>query len=170
MPSVFEGWISEIPMQQQSVLVLALRGPDGIRKHHPCKDVLRAYRASVLKAAYYGRSLRWGEKADNFMSMDLIAVDEAWNLAVKAFFDHIDEIPHHAYLHFVHGAQILGVHHPDARIARRWHEFYLRCCANMSMNPETRDEMMRRLGDWDRVHWDGDASAVVDFGGGGESA
>jgi hypothetical protein len=39
-------WMDDLPMQQQSVVVLATRGPDGVAKHHPCKDVVRAYRIS----------------------------------------------------------------------------------------------------------------------------
>lgn len=156
MPSVFPDWMSGIPMQQQSVLVLAARGPDGIRKHHPCKDVVRAYRACVLKAAYYGRELRIGEKADTFMCMEAFASGEAWGRAVKAFFDTVDELPHHYYMHLAHGAQILARHHPHAFVRGRWASFYRLCADDAHMNPELEDQMDRRLSDWHRKHWDED--------------
>ena len=43
---VFPEWIFRLPMQQQSVLLLGSRGPDGVEKFHPCKDVTRASLAS----------------------------------------------------------------------------------------------------------------------------
>ncbi len=36
-------WISDLSLQQQAVLVLALRGPDGFPKQHPSKEVLYHY-------------------------------------------------------------------------------------------------------------------------------
>lgn len=151
--SVFPDWMATLPMQQQSVLVLAARGPDGARKHHPCKDVVRAYRACVLKAAYYGRDMALGESADHFMSMDMIAYRSTWGRAVKSFFDSVDELPHHYYLHLAHGAEILGYKHPDPVIRVRWKFFYDKCCDDMHVTPETEEEMDRRLGDWGRRHW-----------------
>ncbi len=60
--SVQPEWCRKLNMQQQSVLFLAGRGPDGIPKRHPCKTVHTAYRACVFQAAKYGRLLEWGEK------------------------------------------------------------------------------------------------------------
>lgn len=156
MPSVLPDWMSALPMQQQSVLLLGCRGPDGIRKHHPCKDVVRAYRASVLKAAYFGRPLRLGEQADGFMTMDVLADDALWYPAVRAFFDTIDELPHHYTLHLIHGAQILGACHPVSFVRARWFVFYERAVDDAHMNPETPEQMDKRLGDWGREFWDGE--------------
>jgi len=50
-PSVFQEWLFATTMQQQSVLVLACRGPDGVKKFHATKLIVARYRASVMKAA-----------------------------------------------------------------------------------------------------------------------
>jgi hypothetical protein len=87
--SVQPDWCRDLPIQQQSVLLLAGRGPDGVRKHDACKPVHVAYRACILTAAKYGRSLRWGERADSFMSLDLFASDDpftGWKVIVDDFF------------------------------------------------------------------------------------
>jgi hypothetical protein len=68
--SVQPEWCRALPLQQQSVMLLAARGPDGVTKMHPCKGVVVAYRGCVLLAAKYGRELRFGERADSFMSLD----------------------------------------------------------------------------------------------------
>jgi hypothetical protein len=155
MTSVFPEWMADLPMQQQSVLVLAARGPDGVRKHHPMKDIQRHYRATVLKAARYGRSLNVGERADSFMSAELLADRREWFLAQKAYFDHIDELPHHFHMHLMHGAEILGYKHPDPYIRERWNEFYLNCCDDAHLPVETEADMDKRLADWNREFWNG---------------
>lgn len=147
--SVQPEWCLELPLQQQSVLLLGARGPDGIGKMHPCKDVQRAYRACVLVAAKRGRELEWGEKADSFMSLDLIADHAAWTEVVKRFFQTVDDLPHHFYMHLIHGAEILGYKHPDIRVRGRWLHFYRKCCRDLHLTPETQEDMDQRLNDWE---------------------
>jgi hypothetical protein len=65
--SVQPPWCVELPLQQQSVLFLAGRGPDGLAKSHPCKAIHVAYRGTIFMAGKYGRMLEWGEKADSFL-------------------------------------------------------------------------------------------------------
>lgn len=164
--SVLPEWMESLPYQQQSVLLLAGRGPDGVGKFHGTKDVHRAYRACVFKAAYYGRELRYGEKADTFMSLDLFANDKEWQMAVRNYFNLIDELPHHYHMHFMHGAEILGYKHPDLQIRLRWQTFYVRCCEDLHLRPETEGEMNRRLCDWDRLYWDSNTIVMAIVGHG----
>lgn len=152
--SVQPEWCLNLTVQQQSVLLLAARGPDGIAKYHPCKDVHRAYRGSVLIAAKFGRPLNWGEKADSFMSLDMFSDIVFWEVKVEDFFKHADDLPHHYYMHLMHGAEILGYKHPDVRFRTRWHKFYLQCVEELHLTAETEAEMDARLGDWDRQEWE----------------
>lgn len=151
--SVQPEWHRQLTLQQQSVLMLAARGPDGIAKDHPCKDVQRAYRGCVLMAARYGRMLRWGEKADSFMSLDRFADIMAWATIVHSFFETIDDLPHHFIMHLLHGAEIMGYKHPEVLFRARWLSFYNKGCYDMHMNPETQKQMDNRLSDWSRKHW-----------------
>jgi len=156
---VFQEWMLELPMQQQSVLVLACRGPDGIAKFHPCKEVVARYRATVLKAAYLGRAMRVDEgDATTFMTLRAFSDDAGWHALVREFFDHVDSLPHHYYLHLAHGAEIAGYKHPDKIFRGRWSGFYFRCCEDMHLFPETEADLDERLADWQRQHWDGFAS------------
>lgn len=151
--SVQPEWCRHLPLQQQSVLFLAARGPDGIPKKHPCKDVVRAYRGTVLVAARLGRCLRWGEDADTFMSLADMADLEAWTGHVRWFFQTVDQLPHHYVLHLGHGAEIIGYKHPDERFRNTWLEFYHELCRDMHMSPETENQMDERLNDWERKAW-----------------
>lgn len=152
--SVMPNWMLDLPIQQQSVLFLSCRGPDGVKKFHECKHVVRAYRATVLVAAYRGRQLYWGEAADNFMSLEQFADDEQWKQCVDLYFETIDELPHHYHMHLVHGAQILGFKHPDIRFRERWNGFYERAVHDAHLNIETMEQMDERLNDWGRRAWE----------------
>lgn len=145
--SVQPDWCRALPLQQQSVLLLAARGPDGISKVHPCKAVVRAYRGTVLVAAARRRTLHWAEKADSFMSLDRFADQNRWRIDVDAFFDSVDELPHHYLMHLAHGAEIAGYKHPDERFRGRWLEFYFEVCHDAHMTGETEVEMDARLND-----------------------
>jgi hypothetical protein len=151
--SVQPEWCRKLPLQQQSVLLLAARGPDGMPKKQPCKAVQVAYRATVLVAAKYGRSLAFGEKADSFMSLDVFADGGQWTHAVNDFLDHYEGLPHHYLMHLLHGVQILGYKHPDEVTRTRWHVFYRDLVTLLHLQPETEEQMDRRLSDWDRKYW-----------------
>lgn len=153
--SVQPEWARSLTIQQQSVLLLAARGPDGVEKFHPCKAVVRAYRGTVLVAARYGRPLHWGERADTFMSLDSIANPHAWQEDCDAYFAAVDSVPHHYQMHLLHGAEILGYKHPDINMRTRWGTFYLRGVDDMHLQPESEAQMDARLSDWNRQEWEG---------------
>lgn len=54
---VQQEWVLEIPFMQQSVLFAAIRAPDGLRKDHPTKVLLRWYRRCILYSAFDRRAL-----------------------------------------------------------------------------------------------------------------
>lgn len=151
--AVQPNWCLDLPMQQQSVLLLAGRGPDGVAKHHPCKPVHTAYRACVFVAAKYGRSITYGERGDSFMSLDVFADNTAWSGAVDDFFRHHDGLPLHYLKHLMHGVEILGYKHPHHLTRTRWNSFYLQLVAEMHLNVESEAEMDDRLNDWNREDW-----------------
>jgi len=152
---VFPEWMDAPPMQQQSVLLLAARGPDGVAKFHPTKVVWRHYRASVLKAAYFGRALRSGEGGGNeFMTLETWTQFGGWRKAIEDFFANADGIPHHCRMHLMHGAEILGYKHPDAEFRAAWSQFYIASCDDLHLAPESEERMDARLSDWHRKYWD----------------
>ncbi len=153
MKSVQPEWCLRLPLQQQSVLLLAARGPDGLNKTHPCKDVQRAYRATVFVAAKYGRLIRWGESVDGFMSLELFGDSELWKQVCDRFFPSIDSLPHHYFMHLLYGAEILGYKHPCVEFRKRWRAFYVRGVEELHFTPETEVQMDLRLNDWGQREW-----------------
>lgn len=154
MISVFQDWIFALPMQQQSVLVLACRGPDGIGKHHDTKAIVRRYRASVLKNAYLGRNMAIDEAGrDTFQTLDKFSDEAHWRGLIKMYFEGADNLPHHFNMHLIHGAEILAYKHPDPTFRARWWMFYAEACVDLHFEPESEEAMDIRLGDWEREGW-----------------
>lgn len=161
MKCVTQEWTWELPMMQQTVLLTAVRGPDGLPKYGCVKMLLRWYRRCVLLSAMDGKVL--GNPTDNnggsFTGPSFQAGQQhntGWESNMDEIVDDylrtLDAIPHHFQMHFMHAAEIVGFKHPDERIRAWWHKLYIRLVGDMHLWPEDEEEMDERLGD-DRSGW-----------------
>lgn len=57
MGTVLQNWVTDLTFMQQTVLISAVRGPDGLRKDHPVKILLRWYRRCILISAFDKKAL-----------------------------------------------------------------------------------------------------------------
>ena len=170
---VTQEWTHDLPMMQQTVLLTAIRGPDGVPKYHPSKYMLRWYRRCVLYGALdhnifktpydprggsftgpsflmHGPSACWatGQKMPEAYQPD---EKDDWITPMQAILDtylrSLDELPHHFQLHFMHAAEIVGYKHPDERIRSWWRHVYQQLVHDMHLNPESEEQMDFRLAD-----------------------
>lgn len=150
---VTQEWIHDLPLMQQTVLLTAIRGPDGLPKYGPVKMLLRWYRRCVLLSAMDGCVLNTpvtpggGSFTGPSVDCDAIEWEEEMNVQVGAYLRDLDAIPHHFQLHFMHAAEIVGYKHPSPRIREWWRRVYGRLVNDMHVHPETEPQMDRRLGD-----------------------
>lgn len=151
MTSVLQPWLSNIPLREQGVLVITLRGPDGVPKEHGAKNIVRAIRGCIMVPGATGAPLLPGQNLpdDSFMQMYRIGhVDEGpWQEATLAFFRAWDELNVHFLFHLLHAAAVLGIRHPESRVRTRWWDFYCRGMRKAHVNPETPEQLMDRLKD-----------------------
>lgn len=158
-------WVCDIPIMQQSVLFAAIRAPDGLRKDHPVKVLMRWYRRCVLLSAFDKRALTnpfesgggsFTGPFEDHHAQEIFGVNvnlNGWPLGYwfdetrKMYLRHVDEMPHHFQLHFMHAAQIVGVHHPDLKIREWWKTFYLMIVNDAHLQPESDAAMNLRLSD-----------------------
>lgn len=170
-------WVLDIPIMQQSVLFAAIRAPDGLRKDHPVKVLMRWYRRCVLNSAFDGGVLsdpfapgggsftgpfdiqhareifhraRWPFEGGHALGTGLAFRRDPWHVfgeTRKNYLRHVDEMPHHFQLHFMHAAQIIGVHHPADLIRTWWMNFYHMIVNDAHLTPETPEAMNLRLSD-----------------------
>jgi hypothetical protein len=147
---------------QQTVLLTAVRGPDGIAKYHPCKFLLRWFRRCTLISSLDGIVLAtpFDPGGGSFMGCSfepsIAGFDGVWTEImddlVSNYLRALDELPHHFQLHFMHAAEIVGYKHPDPEIRAWWNKTYQRLVHDMHLWPETEEQMDLRLGD-DRSGW-----------------
>lgn len=161
---VTQDWIHKLTFMQQTVLLTAIRGPDGSPKYGPVKMLMRWYRRCILRS-----SLENGRTIDNpydpgggsfmgpSMPLDLFEPkNNDWRSVMHQFvgeyLKQADAMPHHFQLHFMYSVEILGYKHPDELIRNWWHNVYVRLVHDMHLTPETEQDMDSRLGD-DREQW-----------------
>jgi hypothetical protein len=152
-------------MMQQTVLLTAIRGPDGLPKYGCVKMLLRWYRRCVLLSAMDGNVLEnpYDNNGGSFTGPSITISSPGvpdskngrliykWEPDMHSIVDEylrsLDAIPHHFQMHFMHAVEILGYKHPDTRIRIWWNDVYLRLVNDMHVHPETCQEMDERLGD-----------------------
>ena len=156
MTSVLQDWVQNLSFMQQSVLLSCVRGPDGITKEHPAKRLLRWYRRCILLSAFDKKALTnpYSPGGGSFTGPSVVLEESSDNWepymstgVVEPVFTTVDSLPHHFVLHLIHAAEIIGYMHPNLRIRRFWNLLYLRFVTSFHMNPETKEQMMERLGD-----------------------
>lgn len=146
--SVLQEWVQNLTMMQQSVLISAVRAPDGIRKSHPVKTLMRWYRRCVLLSAMDRRVLTSPyEEGGGSFTGPLDKTNGTIEQFCGIFLTHIDELPHHFVLHLMHAGQILGYKHPDEWTRKYWATFYYMVVKHFHLSPESEEKMDRRLGD-----------------------
>lgn len=162
--SVLQDWVCELSFMQQSVLMAAVRGPDGIRKDHVAKLLLRWYRRCILLSAfdncavmnpiYPGGGSFTGPSTYVDLHPSLLATEVGcrfWEVQMRKivcdYLSAVDELPHHFQLHIMHAAEILGYRHPDKEIRNFWHQTYLMIVNDAHLEPELESKMEKRLGD-----------------------
>lgn len=174
---VQQPWVLHIPMMQQSVLFAAIRAPDGLRKNHPVKVLMRWFRRCILMSAFdkdaltdpfapgggsftgpfelhhavefFGRTWNPANPMAS-RSTEWVFENKPWACIDRMrefYLEHVDEIPHHFQLHLMHAAQIVGVHHPDKFIRGWWAHFYAMLVNDAHLQPETPEAMNLRLSD-----------------------
>lgn len=159
---VTQEWVHSIPMMQQTVLLAAIRGPDGLAKYGGgAKMLLRWFRRCILLSAMDGRVISdptdQGGGSFNGPSLDAgVEYLDPWQnrmqVHVNDYLRQIDALPHHYQMHFMHAVEIVGYKHPSQEIRFFWHQIYLRLVNDFHLHPETEVELDERLGDT-RAGW-----------------
>ena len=145
MSNVLQPWVNDLTFMQQSVLITAVRGPDGIKKNHVAKVLLRWYRRCFLYSAFEKKIFpdAYMEGGGSFTGPCLGDINDCRT----EYFSVVDELPHHFQLHLMHAAEILGYKHPNPIIRFWWFKFYCMIVKDAHLHIETEQELDYRLGD-----------------------
>jgi hypothetical protein len=137
MSSIIQGWVAQLGLRHQAVLLTAVRGCDTAPKGDPSKLLVRCFRAATL-VPHCGDATR----AQTFIQG--VGEDEL-RRRFGAFRKDLDHYPHHYVMHLIHSIEILGYKHPDPSVRSVWSDFYRRLCRGLHLNPETEAQLDGRL-------------------------
>ena len=129
--SVVQDWLSYVNFMQQTVVLTAIRGVDGVPKDDPTKDILKALRKDVLKNA---------DPSTTYMNKPRPDPEQ-----LTFFFARIDHYNIHWFSHFLQAAEVIGYKCPDVEKANYWLRVYIMGCQALHHNPETEGQMDARL-------------------------
>lgn len=166
--SVLQDWVQELSLMQQSVLISAVRGPDGQPKYAPPKMLIRWYRRCVLISAldgevldnpvdprggsFTGPSINLGKHSFGFVEDNKAFWFDAMGEHITEYIRNLDGIPSHFSNHFRDAIEVVGFKHPDEIVRHFWNNAYHRLVRDLNLHPETVEQMDKRLGD-NRNNW-----------------
>jgi hypothetical protein len=138
MQSVIQPWLAQhCTMKMQSVLILSLRGHDGMEKEEPSKIITRALRSVIFIDA----DIAAGAKSSKFTHHELTTQ------RLKAFTEDLDHYSVHWLTHVMHPAEIIGYKHPNTEIAHFWQIVYMSIVEALHLLPESIEHLNIRLAD-----------------------
>jgi len=149
---VLQPWVCNLTFMQQSVLITACRGPDSLSKNHISKQLCRWMRRCFLYSAFEKKVFTTPyQRGGGSFTGPCVATDDRGKICIDAALDQylksVDEVPHHFHLHLMHAAEILGYKHPYWPHRKWWNKVYVRIVKDAHLNPETEEQMDKRLGD-----------------------
>ncbi len=131
---VVQAWLRACSWKQQSVLLSALRGCDGLPKDDVSKLFTRKLRSVLLYSAD-------GDLKGDFMK------DVVTSETVAQFTSHLDHYPVHWLMHFIHAVELVGHKHPQSEVRCWWFGLYIVLCGGLHLSPESERDCDSRLAD-----------------------
>lgn len=167
MPIVTQEWTHNLTCMQQTVLLTAIRGPDGVAKYHQSKFLIRWLRRCVLLGALDHNVFKtpYEEGGGSFTGPSYRKLrmhdwEKEMVQVVDGYLQSLDLLPHHFQLHFMHAAEIIGYKHPDDKIRQWWNWLYRELANDMHLAPETEAQLDFRLAD-NEAQWRETSSAAT---------
>ena len=130
---VVQPWLDDLTYKQQTVLLSAIRGCDGVSKDDISKKLVRVFRSLILHNAAPGQG--------RFMHEEITDED------IRAFIKAPDVYPMHWLMHFTHAVEIVGYNYPIEETADWWMLLYFKIVEALHFNPETKEQNDSRLRD-----------------------
>jgi len=127
---VLKDWMVKIPWKQQSVILSALRGPD-LSRPVAVKKINRWLRDVIQNNA---------DPSSEYMKDRTLPEIEDLKLDMGY-------CTMHYFTHLMHALEIIGYKHPDESVSDTAKRYYLGLVDFVHLNPETREQMDKRLED-----------------------
>lgn len=146
MASLLQIWVQELPLSYQFLLILPVRGPDGVSPNNV--PLMRWYRRCVLLSPDENAVLEAPWTPSRGFAMGRMVVKPhtvegpvTWEEQIKPLVDvHIQSMrcfPLAFCQNFMQGVEILGYKHPVVRIRQFWFGLYEQLAKELHLQLET---------------------------------
>jgi hypothetical protein len=133
--SILHGWVTDLPLRHQGVLLAAVRGCDGQPKENSAKPLVRALRHAFMHCA----DAREVDQPSSFMASSFSEAD------LTGFLRNWDQYPMHFIQHLMHACQVIGYKHPSTDKGYIFRVAYQRIVRKLHLYPESEANMDVRL-------------------------
>jgi len=141
--SILQGWVTELGLRFQGVLLTVIRGCDMWSKYSLEKALIREMRGLIL-VPFDPREL---EMRLGFMTgFPNPDAKEGFEMVLIQ----IDPLPVHYVMHLLHGIEILGHCHPSDEVRHTYLQRYYTLCDKFHLYPESKLQLIHRLNE-DRI-------------------
>lgn len=123
--TVLQSWVTDLSLKNQTLLLSAIRGPDGVGKSNKVKEVLKYYRFCVLKQA---------DTLSGFMKSRPPTKKQ-----LNRFVKDVEELPLHYVMHTYRAFAIAGLR------SKFWETLYQRLAKRLHLNPQTREQILESV-------------------------
>lgn len=139
--SVLQDWVMRLPLREQGTLLTGVRGCD-LTPKYPLDSIERLLVGHLRWAFLNPADPREVDREPGcfFISKPL----------PKFKASALGQYPQHWYSHLMHCYEVVGYRHPDKDVAMEFFRVYTQLAHNLHLTPETRQQMIERLGE-DRI-------------------
>jgi hypothetical protein len=128
--TVLQEWMADLPWKQQSVILSVLRGPDNFRFE------------GIKKVNRWLRKITQHNADPSTEYMQKIELPSVEQICKEGEYTSV-----HYFCHLMHALEIIGYNHPDKEISKTAEDYYFSLVNALHLNPETEEQLNRRLED-----------------------
>lgn len=144
--SVLQGWVMELPLREQGVLLTAVRGCDLSPKNdNNLGSVERRLQAFLRYCFLNPADPREVDAAPGCWFLSDFPCEADGSEQPKFRPSGLMHYPLHWYSHVMHAFEVVANRHPDKSLAWRAANIYLRMCSALHLNPEHTEDYKARL-------------------------
>jgi hypothetical protein len=143
MPSVLQDWVMELPLREQGVLLIAVRGCD-LTPKFPLDSLERRLVGAIRAASLVPADPREVDREPGCFFVSRPPDPETFKASALGHY------PWHWLSHVVHAIEVLGYRHPDRMARDIWFLLYCKLVHSFHLRCESREAMIERLSE-DRI-------------------
>lgn len=141
--SVLQEWVMRLPLREQGTLLTCVRGCD-VTPKYPLDSLERRIVGAIRYAFMVPADLREVDSEPGCFFLSKPPTVKEFKPSALGHY------PLHWLTHLMHSAEVIGYRHPDEELRDMWLGIYFKLANSLHMNPETRAQMIARLGE-DRI-------------------